>query len=240
SPIPSSPNKYLYNGKELQEETGDYDYGARHYDPVIAKWTAIDPMAETFEHTSAYAYVLNNPINLGDYDGRDTIKMLQEVTVTAKRSLVNPPIPVYIPYHKIEPIQTLKPGAPPLPNPLLAFLSLVLTPQNSLDDHSEKDALEKMHKAKKEGDLIEEVLTDAKPGRKTKGRVKQYDKEGGLDKANEDFDKLVDPKTVRPIPAGRQGQTPNGTMINVRSVSSDGRPTFEIQTKNPIKIRYDN
>ncbi len=67
---PSTPkNEYLYNKKELQEESAEYDYSARYYDPVIGRWNAIDPQAETSRRWSPYDYVEDAPIRLTDPDG---------------------------------------------------------------------------------------------------------------------------------------------------------------------------
>jgi RHS repeat-associated protein len=69
-------NRYLFNGKELENYTlgttylGTLDYGARHYDPRIARWTVPDPMAEKYYGISGYVYCANNPMRLVDPDGR--------------------------------------------------------------------------------------------------------------------------------------------------------------------------
>ena len=64
--------KYLYNGKELQEETEWYDYGARMYDPALGRWHCLDNLAEEYISHSPYAYVMNNPVILVDLDGNST------------------------------------------------------------------------------------------------------------------------------------------------------------------------
>jgi RHS repeat-associated protein len=64
---------YKYNGKELDKMHGlnTYDYGARQYNPITARWDRPDPLAEKYYPYSPYVYCLNNPIRLIDPDGRD-------------------------------------------------------------------------------------------------------------------------------------------------------------------------
>ena len=62
-------NVYKFNGKELDEKTGFYYYGARYYDPVTSIFLSVDPLAEQFPGWNPYHYVHNNPINLIDPTG---------------------------------------------------------------------------------------------------------------------------------------------------------------------------
>ena len=61
---------YLFNGKELDEETGLYYYGARYYDPKMSVWYSTDPMEEKYPWVSTYCHTMNNPNLFIDKEGR--------------------------------------------------------------------------------------------------------------------------------------------------------------------------
>lgn len=67
---------YKFNGKQFDEETGLYYYGARYMNPMASIWYGVDPLAEKYVTAGGYIYTLENPINLVDPDGNKVIPKL--------------------------------------------------------------------------------------------------------------------------------------------------------------------
>ncbi|MCR5567638.1 MAG: RHS repeat-associated core domain-containing protein [Paludibacteraceae bacterium] len=68
-------SSYLFNAKELDEETGLYYYGARYLDPTGAMWLSVDPMWINHPDKTPYNYCFNNPVKLVDPDGKTAVKV---------------------------------------------------------------------------------------------------------------------------------------------------------------------
>ena len=61
---------YKFNGKQFDDETGLYYYGARYLNPMASIWYGVDPLVEKFASTSGYVYTLDNPVKMVDQDGK--------------------------------------------------------------------------------------------------------------------------------------------------------------------------
>lgn len=79
----ASDSRYRFTGKELSEESGEYDYGARFLDPIPGRFTTIDPLAEKYYSLSPFAYCAGNPVNAVDVDGRIPVPNLIGAAVGA-------------------------------------------------------------------------------------------------------------------------------------------------------------
>jgi RHS repeat-associated protein len=90
----SFSTNYLFNAKELDNETGLYYYGARYLDPTGAMWLSVDPMWEKYAGMSPYNYCMGNPVKLVDPDGREVTdefeKMLKKAEQFAADKLKDP------------------------------------------------------------------------------------------------------------------------------------------------------
>ena len=60
---------YLFNSKELDEETGLYYYGARYLNPTNGMWLSVDPLFEKYVGMSPYQYCNLNPLRFVDPTG---------------------------------------------------------------------------------------------------------------------------------------------------------------------------
>ena len=84
--ITDATNRWRYSGKEEQKAINStlplIDYGARMYDPTIARWMSVDPMAEKYYPMSPYGYCDNNPIIIIDPKGLEWTENNNRITVS--------------------------------------------------------------------------------------------------------------------------------------------------------------
>ena len=60
---------YLFNGKELDGETGLYYFGVRYYDPRTSIWQSVDPMGDAMPGWTPYRGFNDNPVKYTDPRG---------------------------------------------------------------------------------------------------------------------------------------------------------------------------
>ena len=65
--------RYRYTGKERDDESGLYYYGARYYIPWLCRWAAVDPAESKYAGLSPYNYGFNNPVIWNDPSGADPL-----------------------------------------------------------------------------------------------------------------------------------------------------------------------
>ena len=70
-PTSAIGNPYLFTGRELDQETGNYYYRARHYHPGIGRFLQRDPVGYSADN-NLYRYVNNSPVNWADPFGLKT------------------------------------------------------------------------------------------------------------------------------------------------------------------------
>ncbi|MEP3389776.1 MAG: RHS repeat-associated core domain-containing protein, partial [Reichenbachiella sp.] len=67
-----SLKRYRYVGKERDDETGLYYYGARYYAAWLARFVSVDPLKDDYPQLSPYQYAGNRPISFKDIDGKQS------------------------------------------------------------------------------------------------------------------------------------------------------------------------
>jgi RHS repeat-associated protein len=76
-----SLKRYKYVGKERDEETGLYYYGARYYAGWICRFVSVDPLQHKYPHYTPYQYAGNKPVSYIDLDGLEEAEALNNTII---------------------------------------------------------------------------------------------------------------------------------------------------------------
>jgi RHS repeat-associated protein len=99
-----SVKRYRYTGKERDDETGLYYYGARYYASWLGRWTGCDPSVE--DGWNLYVYVRNNPVISFDPNGKETKKSTVTKVLDVASDFVSG-VGVSLIYNNVKPVEML-------------------------------------------------------------------------------------------------------------------------------------
>jgi RHS repeat-associated protein len=83
--------RYRFCGKEKDEESGLYYYGARYYSPWTCRFVSVDPLAGKYAFYTPYQYAGNKPIISIDRDGLEETGKSPQQNSTDSSSTNNTP-----------------------------------------------------------------------------------------------------------------------------------------------------
>jgi RHS repeat-associated protein len=68
--------RFSYTGRELDAETGLYNYRSRYYDPAVGEFVSEDRIGFASGDSNLSRYVTNNPVNYVDPTGNDDMRTI--------------------------------------------------------------------------------------------------------------------------------------------------------------------
>ncbi|MGK7874026.1 MAG: RHS repeat-associated core domain-containing protein [Xenococcaceae cyanobacterium] len=83
---PTVDTRYLFTGREFDEETGLYYYRARYYDPSVGRFISEDPISFAGGDTNLYGYVANRPLDSVDPSGMTSVELIVLLNTAQPRS----------------------------------------------------------------------------------------------------------------------------------------------------------
>ncbi|MBE6318192.1 MAG: hypothetical protein E7081_04380 [Bacteroidales bacterium] len=118
SGLPLTPNNLapqtikLHTGKDYfgLQDAGWYDNRARYYDPILARFTTQDPLAEKYPWLSPYNHCANNPLRFVDRDGKQIFLTPNPLLGASNPLLISN-------NHPITTVNRISPSTPKIPNP---------------------------------------------------------------------------------------------------------------------------